>query len=136
MRGSLPFGVVGRHGFLRPCLEPTHRALRVDWLGRASNRENYVIKLRLRRMGSKKRPFYRIVVAEHSSPRDGRFIEIVGHYNPLTEPATVVVKEERARYWLSVGAQPTETVAGLLKRAGVTGDGAKVEAASAVEAQA
>ncbi len=95
-----------------------------------------MIKLRLRRMGSKKRPFYRIVVAEHSSPRDGRFIEIVGHYNPLTEPATVVVKEERARYWLSVGAQPTETVAGLLKRAGVTGDGAKVEAASAVEAQA
>ncbi len=95
-----------------------------------------MIKLRLRRMGSKKRPFYRIVVAEHSSPRDGRFIEIVGHYNPLTEPATVVVKEERARYWLSVGAQPTETVAGLLKRAGVTGDGAKAEAAPAVEAQA
>ena len=87
-------------------------------------------------MGSKKRPFYRIVVAEHSSPRDGRFIEIVGHYNPLTEPATVVVKEERARYWLSVGAQPTETVAGLLKRAGVTGDGAKTEAVPAVEAQA
>lgn len=95
-----------------------------------------MIKLRLRRMGSKKRPFYRIVVAEHSSPRDGRFIEIVGHYNPLTEPATVVVKAERAQYWLSVGAQPTETVAGLLKRAGVTGDGAKVEAAPAVEAQA
>jgi small subunit ribosomal protein S16 len=79
-----------------------------------------VIKLRLRRTGAKKRPSYRIVAAEHSSPRDGRFIEIIGHYNPLTEPATVKVNEERARYWLSVGAQPSETVAGLLKRAGVT----------------
>lgn len=79
-----------------------------------------MIKLRLRRMGAKKRPSYRIVAAEHSSPRDGRFIEIVGHYDPLTEPATVKINEERARYWLSVGAQPTETVAGLLKRAGIT----------------
>jgi len=78
-----------------------------------------VIKLRLRRTGAKKRPSYRIVAAEHSSPRDGRFIEILGHYDPLTEPATVKVNEERARHWLSVGAQPTETVAGLLKRAGV-----------------
>ncbi len=83
-----------------------------------------MIKLRLRRMGAKKRPSYRIVVAEHSSPRDGRFIEIVGHYDPLTEPATVKVNADRARYWLSVGAQPTETVAGLLKRAGVTGQAA------------
>jgi small subunit ribosomal protein S16 len=95
-----------------------------------------VIKLRLRRMGSKKRPFYRIVVAEQSSPRDGRFIEIVGHYNPLTEPATVFVKDDRARYWLSVGAQPTETVAGLLKRAGVTNASGMVEAAPAAEANA
>jgi small subunit ribosomal protein S16 len=78
-----------------------------------------VIKLRLRRTGAKKRPSYRIVAAEHSSPRDGRFIEIIGHYNPLTEPATVKVNEDRARYWLSVGAQPSETVAGILKRAGV-----------------
>ncbi len=136
MHGRLLFRVVGWYGFLRLCIEPTDRAQRVEMPGRASDRENYVIKLRLRRMGSKKRPFYRIVVAEHSSPRDGRFIEIVGHYNPLTEPATVFVKEERARYWLSVGAQPTETVAGLLKRAGVTGDAAKAEAAPAVEAQA
>lgn len=90
-----------------------------------------MIKLRLRRMGAKKRPSYRIVAAEHSSPRDGRFIEIVGHYDPLTEPATVKINEERARYWLSVGAQPTETVAGLLKRAGVTG-----EAVAAAEAAA
>jgi small subunit ribosomal protein S16 len=81
-----------------------------------------VIKLRLRRTGAKKRPSYRIVAAEHSSPRDGRFIEILGHYDPLTEPATVKINSERALYWLSVGAQPTETVAGLLKRAGVTGD--------------
>ncbi|HYI24317.1 MAG TPA: 30S ribosomal protein S16 [Thermomicrobiales bacterium] len=78
-----------------------------------------MIKLRLRRTGAKKRPSYRIVAAEHSSPRDGRFIEIIGHYDPLTEPATVKVNEERAKYWLSVGAQPSETVAGLLKRAGV-----------------
>jgi len=78
-----------------------------------------VIKLRLRRTGAKKRPSYRIVAAEHSFPRDGRFIEIIGHYNPLTEPATVKIDEERARHWLSVGAQPTDTVAGLLKRAGV-----------------
>jgi small subunit ribosomal protein S16 len=78
-----------------------------------------VIKLRLRRTGAKKRPSYRIVAAEHSSPRDGRFIEIIGHYDPLTEPATVKVNAERAQYWLSVGAQPSDTVRGLLKRAGV-----------------
>lgn len=82
-----------------------------------------MIKLRLRRMGAKRRPFYRIVAAEHSSPRDGRFIEIIGHYDPLTEPATIKVDEERARHWLSVGAKPSGTVEGLLKRAGVIGDG-------------
>ena len=80
-----------------------------------------MIKLRLRRMGKKKRPSYRIVAAEVSSPRDGRFIETLGHYDPLTEPATIKINSERALHWLSVGAQPTETVAGLLKRAGVTG---------------
>lgn len=94
-----------------------------------------MIKLRLRRMGAKKRPFYRIVAAEHSSPRDGRFIEILGHYDPLTEPATIKVNEERARYWLSVGAQPSNTVAGLLKRAGVTGDGAGEAAAETPAAE-
>lgn len=78
-----------------------------------------MIKLRLRRMGAKKRPFYRIVATEHSSPRDGRFIEILGHYDPLTEPATVKVDAERVKYWMSVGAKPSETVEGLLKRAGV-----------------
>ncbi|MGB3329839.1 MAG: 30S ribosomal protein S16 [Thermomicrobiales bacterium] len=96
-----------------------------------------MIKLRLRRMGAKKRPFYRIVAAEHSSPRDGRFIEIVGHYDPLAEPAAVVTKDDRIRYWLSVGAQPTETVAGLLKRQGILGDDGKVTAAApAAEAEA
>lgn len=77
-----------------------------------------MIKLRLRRMGAKKRPFYRIVAAEHSSPRDGRFIEVIGHYDPLTEPATIKVEVERAQYWLSVGAKPSETVETLLKKAG------------------
>jgi small subunit ribosomal protein S16 len=97
------------------------------------SQEYRVLKLRLRRTGAKKRPSYRIVVAEHSSPRDGRFIEIIGHYDPLTEPATVKVNEDRAKHWLSVGAQPTETVAGLLKRAGVI---AAAPAAEAVTADA
>ena len=79
-----------------------------------------MVKIRLRRMGAKKQPSYRIVVADARAKRDGRFIEIVGHYDPLTEPATVKINEERARYWLNVGAQPTETVAGLLKRAGIS----------------
>jgi small subunit ribosomal protein S16 len=87
-------------------------------------------------MGAKKRPFYRIVAAEHSSPRDGRFIEVLGHYDPLTEPATVKVNEERARYWLSVGAKPSETVEGLLKRAGVITAPAATEQPAAPAADA
>jgi small subunit ribosomal protein S16 len=78
-----------------------------------------VIKIRLRRMGAKKRPFYRIVAAEHSNKRDGRYIEILGTYNPLVDPAEVVVKEDRVQHWLSNGAQPSETVEGLLKKQGV-----------------
>lgn len=97
-------------------------------------RSTFVIKLRLRRTGAKKRPSYRIVAAEHSAPRDGRFIEIIGHYDPLTEPATVKVNEERARHWLSVGAQPSDTVAGLLKRAGVIESDAPVTPAVEVQA--
>jgi small subunit ribosomal protein S16 len=81
-----------------------------------------VIKLRLRRMGAKKRPSYRIVVADSRSPRDGRFIESVGFYDPLTEPATIKINEERARHWLGVGAQPTDTVRGLLTRQGLIGN--------------
>ena len=78
-----------------------------------------MIKLRLRRMGAKKQPSYRIVAAESRSPRDGRFIEVVGFYNPKTQPATVSVNTERAKYWLDHGAQPTETVRTLLRRTGV-----------------
>ncbi len=78
-----------------------------------------MVKLRLRRMGAKKRPSYRIVAADSRSPRDGAFIESVGFYDPITDPATINVNLERARHWLSVGAQPTETVRSLLKKAGV-----------------
>ena len=81
-----------------------------------------MLKLRLRRMGAKKRPSYRIVVAESSAPRDGKFIEIIGLYDPLTDPATVRLNEERAKHWLSVGAQPTETVRDILRRANLVGD--------------
>lgn len=84
-----------------------------------------MIKLRLRRMGAKKRPFYRIVAAEHSSPRDGRFIEVVGHYDPLTEPPTIHVETERVLHWLSVGAKPSPTVEGLLRKSGAI-DGTKI----------
>lgn len=81
-----------------------------------------MIKLRLRRMGAKKRPSYRIVAADSRSKRDGRFIEQIGFYDPLTEPATLKVNEERAAYWLSVGAQPTETVHILLRNQGLIPD--------------
>ena len=84
-----------------------------------------MIKLRLRRMGAKKKPSYRIVVADARSKRDGRFVEIVGHYNPLTEPTTIVIKDDRARYWLGQGAQPTERVAKLLKIRGITDESGK-----------
>ena len=88
------------------------------------------VKLRLRRMGAKKRPSYRIVAADSRSPRDGDFIETVGFYDPLTEPSTIRVDLERARHWLSVGAQPTDTVRSLLTRAGVYGE-AEVAVAAA-----
>ncbi|MBN9390233.1 MAG: 30S ribosomal protein S16 [Chloroflexi bacterium] len=78
-----------------------------------------MVKIRLKRMGAKKAPFYRVVVAESTSPRDGRFKEILGVYNPVTEPAEVKIDIERARYWLSVGAQPTDRVARLLKFNGI-----------------
>lgn len=75
-----------------------------------------MVKIRLRRMGAKKNPFYRIIVADSRSPRDGKFIEEIGTYDPLTNPATVTVNADRAKYWLSTGAQPTETVRALLKK--------------------
>ncbi len=76
-----------------------------------------MVKIRLRRMGAKKAPFYRVVVADSRSARDGRFIEEIGTYNPLTDPATVQIDMERANYWIANGAQPTDTVRGLLKKA-------------------
>ena len=79
-------------------------------------------------MGAKKRPTYRIVVAESSAPRDGKFIEIIGNYDPLTDPATVRLNEERAKHWLSVGAQPTETVRNILRRAELVGDDPRLTA--------
>ncbi len=78
-----------------------------------------MVKIRLRRMGAKKAPFYRIVVADSRSPRDGRFIEQIGTYDPLAEPAEIKVDGERALAWIKTGAQPTDTVKSLLKRAGV-----------------
>ncbi len=78
-----------------------------------------MVKIRLRRMGAKKNPFYRIVVADSRSPRDGRFIEEIGLYDPLAEPAKLEVNGERAKYWVANGAQPTETVKALLKKAEV-----------------
>ena len=76
-------------------------------------------KIRLKRMGAKKTPFYRIVVADSRYPRDGRFIEQIGTYNPLTEPSTINVDSEKALKWLGQGAQPTDTVKELLKVSGV-----------------
>jgi small subunit ribosomal protein S16 len=78
-----------------------------------------MVKIRLRRVGAKNQPSYRLVAADSKSPRNGAFINIIGHYNPLTEPSTVVIDEEKALYWLGKGAQPTATVARLLEKAGV-----------------
>ena len=77
------------------------------------------VKIRLRRMGAKKAPFYRIVVADSRYPRDGRFIEEIGYYNPLEEPAVVKIDEEKAKKWMANGAQPTDTVKNLLKKNGI-----------------
>ncbi len=78
-----------------------------------------MVKIRLRRTGKTKQPSYRVVVADSRSPRDGKFIEIIGHYNPIRQPKVLEIKADRARYWLSVGAQPTETVVKLLQRVNV-----------------
>ena len=78
-----------------------------------------VVRIRLRRTGLKGQASYRIVVADARSPRDGRFLENIGHYNPRTEPATVEIDDERARYWLSQGAQPSDAVARMLEKRGV-----------------
>ena len=77
------------------------------------------VKIRLRRMGQKKAPFYRVVVADSRYPRDGRFIEEIGYYNPITEPAEIKIDAEKAKKWIANGAQPTETVKSLLKRSNI-----------------
>ena len=77
------------------------------------------VKIRLRRIGAKKAPFYRVVVADSRYPRDGRFIEEIGYYNPLVEPADVKIDADKAKKWIANGAQPTETVRALLKKNGI-----------------
>lgn len=93
-----------------------------------------MVRIRLRRMGAKKKPFYRIVVADQRSPRDGRFIENIGTYDPMTDPPTVHIKGERASHWLGVGAQPSEAVARLLKKNGITDEQGKLLAVEVEEA--
>ena len=77
------------------------------------------VRIRLRRMGAKKKPFYRVVVADNRSPRDGRFIEEIGYYNPLTEPAEIKIDADKAKDWLNRGAQPSDTVKALLKKSSI-----------------
>ncbi len=77
------------------------------------------VKIRLARGGAKKKPFYRIVAANIESPRDGRFLETLGTYNPMVDPAAITLKDERIKYWLGVGAQPTTTVKSILKKEGL-----------------
>ena len=78
-----------------------------------------MVKIRLKRMGQKKSPFYRVVVADERAPRDGKFIEEIGYYDPMKEPAEIKIDEEKAKKWLSTGAQPTDTVKSLFKRNGI-----------------
>lgn len=91
-----------------------------------------MVRIRLRRMGAKKKPFYRLVVAHKDSPRDGRFIEIVGTYDPRTQPETVELKTDRVNHWLSTGAQPSESVGRILRKLNlVDADGKPVSAGAA-----
>jgi len=85
-----------------------------------------MVKIRLRRMGAKKNPFYRVVVADSKSPRDGRFIEEIGTYDPVTKPSQIKIDLERAEYWIKNGAQPTDTVRALLKKAAPAQEKAEV----------
>ena len=91
------------------------------------------VKIRLTRLGDKKSPFYRVVVADSRSPRDGRFIDIVGTYNPLKNPAEVKIDSDKAKQWIATGAQPTDTVKGLLVQAGVLEAGKKAPAKTKVQ---
>jgi len=86
-----------------------------------------MVKIRLRRMGAKKNPYYRIVVADSKSPRDGRFIEEIGTYDPVKTPSEITIDLERADYWVKSGAQPTDTVRALIKKASAAQDKTEVE---------
>ena len=91
-----------------------------------------MVRIRLRRMGAKKKPFYRLVIAHKDSPRDGRFIEIVGTYDPRTQPETVELKTDRVNHWLSTGAQPSESVGRILRKLNIVdADGKPVLAGEA-----
>ena len=92
-----------------------------------------MIRIRLRRVGAKKQPHYRVVVADARSPRDGRFIEIIGHYNPRTDPPTFTIKEDRAIYWLQCGAQPSDPVLRMLNKLGTPEKLERVKAGEALE---
>ncbi len=94
-----------------------------------------MVRIRLRRMGAKKKPFYRVVVANQRSPRDGRFIETIGTYDPLSDPPAIAIQNDRASHWLAQGAQPSDAVARMLKKIGVMGaDGSVVAPAEPVAA--
>ena len=92
-----------------------------------------MVKIRLTRLGDKKAPFYRVIVADSRAPRDGRFIDIIGTYNPLTDPAEIKIDAEKAKQWIGNGAQPTDTVKGLLVQAGVMEAGKKAPAKTKVQ---
>lgn len=91
------------------------------WLGRAM--EELMLRIRLRRVGKKKRPAYRVVVADSKAPRDGAFVDILGLYDPLTDPPTITIDQARTRDWIQKGAQPSETAGKLLKRIGFSVEG-------------
>ena len=93
------------------------------------------VRIRLKRMGAKKRPFYRIIVADARAPRDGRFIETLGTYNPLTEPSEVKLAEDKVRLWLARGAQPSDPVRDILKRQGLLGSGSAVAESEVAESE-
>ena len=89
-----------------------------------------MLRIRLRRVGKKKQPQYRVVVADARAPRDGAFVDIIGHYNPRTDPPSITIDEEKARLWLSRGAQPSETAASLLRRKGIPSKAGKAALAT------
>jgi small subunit ribosomal protein S16 len=95
-----------------------------------------LVKIRLRRVGAKKKPSYRLVVADSRAPRDGAFIDVIGHYNPLTEPATIVIDGEKAQSWLRQGAQPTASASRLLLKAGIAKEPKPAKAAAAKKPKA